>query len=134
GDDLVSVLPGVLAVGVAKGLPANDFEVFAELVLQLMLPLKREVRRSDDQGTSNKAPGLQLLEQQASHDGLASARVVGQEKADSWKLQKVVVDRLELVGERIDSGNGEREERVVLVGQPETMGLDAQPEQGRVPI
>ena len=114
--------------------PANDLEVLAELVLQLALPLKREVRRSDDQGASNEAPGLQLLEQQPRHDRLAGPRVVGQEEADAWKLQEVVVDRLELVGEGIDAGNREREERVVFVGQPKTMGLDAQTEQGRVTI
>ena len=133
-DDLVAVLPGVLAVGVAQGLPADDLEALAELVLQLPLPLEREVRRSDDQRAPDQAPGLQLLEQQPRHDRLAGARVVGQEEADSGQLEEVVVDRLELVGEGIDAGDREREERVVFVGQPEPMGLDAQAEQGRVAI
>ena len=45
-DDLVAVLPGVLAVVRAQDVAADDLEVLAELVLQFPLPLKREVRRA----------------------------------------------------------------------------------------
>ena len=44
-------------------------------------------------------------------------------------LQEVVVDRLELVRQRIDAGDGEREVRVVLVGEAEPVGLDAEAEE-----
>src|SRR5208337_517535 len=57
----------------------------------------------------------------------------------NWRLipspaASVAASTFELVWDGIDAGNREREERVVFVGQPETMGLDAQTEQGRVPI
>ena len=39
-------------------------------------------------------------------------------------LQEVVVDRLELVRQRIDAGDGEREVGVVLVGQAQPQGFD----------
>ena len=45
------------------------------------------------------------------------------------RLQEVAVDRLKLVRQRIDAGDREREEGIVLVGQPQPMGLDAQAEQ-----
>ena len=49
-------------------------------------------------------------------------------------LQEVVVDRLELVRQRVDAGDGEREVGVVLVGQAEPLGLDAEAEAARVAV
>ena len=72
--------------------------------------------------------GLQFLEQQPGHDRLAGPGVVGQEEADARQLEEVVVDRFELVRQRIDAGDGEREIGVVFVGQAEPVGLDADSE------
>ena len=49
-------------------------------------------------------------------------------------LQEVVVDRLELVRQRVDAGDGEREVGVVLVGEAEAHGLDAEAEARRVAV
>ena len=76
----------------------------------------------------HQAADLQLLEQQPGHDRLAGAGVVGQQEADARQLEEVVVDRLELVGQRIDAGDGEGEVGIVLVGQAQAHGLDAQAE------
>ena len=127
-DDLVVVLPGVLAVVGAEDVAADDLEVLAELVLHLALPLEREVGRRDDERALDQPAGLQLLEQQPGHDGFAGAGVVGQEEADARELEEVVVDRFELMGQRINAGDGEREVRVVLVGEPEPVRLDAEAE------
>ena len=43
------------------------------------------------------ATGDQLFDEQARHDRLAGARVVGEEESDSGEAQEVVVNRLELV-------------------------------------
>ena len=48
---------------------------------------------------------------------LPAPGIVGQQEADARQLEEVVVDRLELVRQRIDAGDGEREVGVVLVGQ-----------------
>ena len=128
-DDLVAFLPGVLAVVGPEDVAADDFEVLAELVLQLALPLKGEVGGRDDEGALHESPGLQLLEQQPGHDGLPGPGVVGQEEADSRELEEVVVDRFELVGERVDAGDGEGEVGVVFVGEAEPVGLDADSEE-----
>ena len=77
---------------------------------------------------------LQFLEQQPRHDRLARAGVVGQEEADARQLEEVVVDGLELVRQRIDPGDREREVGVVLVGEPEPLGLDAEPEENGVAV
>ena len=68
------------------------------------------------------------LSSKPGHDRLAGAGVVGEQEADARQLQEVVVDRLELVRQRIDAGDREREVRVVLVGQAEARGLDAEAE------
>ena len=49
GDDLVPLLPGVLAVVGAQHVAADDLELLAELVLQLALPLEGQVGRRDDE-------------------------------------------------------------------------------------
>ena len=79
----------------------------------------------------DQAADLQFLEEQAGHDRLAGAGVVGQQEADARQLEEVVVDGLKLVRQRIDAGDGEREVGVVLVGQPEPQGLDAEAEAAR---
>ncbi len=113
---------------------ANDLEALPELVLQLPLPLEAEVGRSDDQDALDETPDLQLLDEEPRHDGLPRARVVGQQEPDTWDPQEVVVDRLQLVRQRIDAGDGEAEVGVVLVGEAEAHGLDAEAETGRVAI
>ena len=45
-DDLVALLPRVLAVVGPEHVAANDVELFAKLVGQFSLPLEREVRRA----------------------------------------------------------------------------------------
>src|SRR5438128_11519072 len=45
------------------------------------------------------------------------------------QAQEVIVDRFELVRQRIDARDGEGEERIVFVGQPEAVGRAAETEQ-----
>ena len=118
----------------AQHVAADHVELLAELVLHLALPLEREVGRRDDQRARDEAADLQLLEEQARHDRLAGAGIVGEQEADARQLQEVVVDGLELVRQRIDAGDREREVRVVLVGEAKARGLDAEPEAQAVAI
>ena len=128
GDDLVFVLPGIGAVVGAEDVAADDLEVLAELVLHFALPLEGEAGRRDDEGAFDQAANLQLLDEQAGHDGLAGARVVRQQEADAGQAEEVVVNGFELVRERVNASDGEREVGVVLEGQPEAHRFDAEPE------
>ncbi len=49
-------------------------------------------------------------------------------------LQQVVVDGFKLMRQRVDAGDGQREVGVVLVGQSQPHGLDAQAEPRGVPV
>ncbi len=127
-NDLVLLLPRVRAVVGAEYVAANHLEVLAEAVFHFPLPLEGEIRRGDDERPLDQPPDLQFLVQQPGHDGLACARIVGQEEANPGHLQEVVVDRLKLVGQRIDAGDGQREVGIVFVGQRQPHGFDAQAE------
>ncbi len=78
--------------------------------------------------------GDQFLDQQAGHDGLAGAGVVGQQKAQRLARQHGLVDRGDLVRQGIDDGGVHRQDRVEQVGQPNAMGLRHQAEKGAVAV
>ena len=59
---------------------------------------------------------------------LPAPGIVRQQEPDARHLQEVVVDRLKLVRQRIDTGDGQREVGIVLVGQPQPGSLDADAE------
>ncbi len=72
--------------------------------------------RSDDQNPLYEAARLHLLQNEARHDRLPRTGVVGDQEAKLRLLQRVVVDRLDLVRQRIDLRDADREHRVELVG------------------
>ena len=110
----------------------EDDELCAELLLQLPLPLKGQVGRTDDEDPFGQAPQLQLAEEEARHDGLAGPGVVGQEEPHPGELQEVVVDGFELVRQRVYPGDGETEVGIELVGDAQGVGLKAQAQEGAV--
>ena len=122
--------PLVDAELVADVAALEDEELLVELLLQLALPLEGEVGRADDQDALGQAAELQLADEQAGHDRLAGAGVVGQQEADAGELQQVVVDGLELVRQRIDARDREAEVGIELVGDAERVGLEAEAEEG----
>ena len=82
----------------------------------------------------DESADLQLLEEQARHDGLTCAGIVGKQEPNARQAHEVVVDGLKLVRQRIDAGDRERKIRVVLVGEPKPSGLNAEAETRRVAV
>jgi hypothetical protein len=96
---------GVLQQGFTAKLDAQvghrgGRETSHRLLSTLPLPLEAQVGRGDDQDPFGQPAELQLPNQEAGHDGLAGASVVGQREAHAGQLQEVVVDRFKLVGQR----------------------------------
>lgn len=83
--------------------PLQDQKLLVEFLLQLPLPLECEIGGSDDQDSLGQAAHLELPDEQSRHDRLAGAGVVGEQEADAGELEEVVVDRLELVRERVNT-------------------------------
>ena len=62
-------------------LAAQDVEREVELVRQLVLPLLDQTAGRDDQAAFQAAPDQELLDEEAGHDRLAGARIVGQQES-----------------------------------------------------
>ena len=109
-------------------------ERLVELLLQFPLPLEREIRRGDDQDAFGKAPQLQLAEQQTGHDRLACPSIVSQQESHARQLQQVVVNRLQLVRQRVDARDRQPEIRIEFPRESERVGLKSQSEQLSVAV
>jgi hypothetical protein len=103
-----------------------------ENLLDLALPLKGQVGRTDDEEAFHQAPEFQLTDEQSSHNGLAGTCIIGQEEAHAGEFEQVIIDRFKLVWQWIDAGDGEPEIRVKLVGDPEHVGLEPQAQEATV--
>ena len=69
-------------------------------------------------------PQLELLDQQAGHDCLAGTWIVRRQETQPGLGQHSLVDRLDLVGQRADAGEADRELSVVRVREPDAGRLD----------
>ena len=94
--------------------------------------MEGEIGRAHDQDALGEAAKLKLAEQQAGHDGLAGASVVGEQEADAGEFQQVVVNGFELMRQRIDAGDRKAEVGIELVG--DTEGVSLKPEAQQVAI
>ena len=94
-----------------------------ELLVQLVLPLDGQRRGAQDEHPVGDRPQPQLLDQQAGHDRLAGARVIGEHEPQPRLGQHVPVDRGDLVRQAADPGQADREVRIVGVGERDPVGL-----------
>ena len=101
----------------------HDLEVQPELLPQLVLPLLDQAARGDDQAPGDVAAEHQLADQQARHDRLAGAGIVGEEEPQRLLLEEPVVDRVDLVGVRLDVRGVDRCERIREVRPLHPTGL-----------
>jgi len=133
-DDLAVLLPLIDAELLTDRIAADDEELFLELLAQLALPLEGEIRRTDNEHALRQPAQLQLAQQEARHDRLPRAGVVCEQESNARQLEQVVVHRLELVRQRVDARNREREVRVELVRDAERVGLQAQLDERAVAV
>lgn len=112
----------------AKDVSSNDLEIFAKLISELALPLKRKVRWRHDQDAADETSDLQFLDQQARHDRLPGPGIVGEQKTDARQTEEVLVNRLELMRKRIDTCYRETEVGIVFIGETQPHRLDSETE------
>ncbi len=126
GDAPIGLGPGVAPeVGLEHAL-IDDPEILRELLGELLLPLTSDQGRDHDEDAVGETAKAQLLEQQTGHDGLAGTGVVSEQEAHQRRLQHIAIDRVELVRQRCDGRDIDREVRVVLVGETDAERLDGQ--------
>ena len=124
-------------VAAARGLDhllGEDLEVEAELLPQLVLPLLDQAAGRDDQAALDVAADHQLLAEEPRHDRLAGARVVSQQVAQRLAREHLAVDRIDLVGQRIEVRGLHGQERIKQVGERDPLGLRHETEQRAVRI
>jgi len=123
GDGAVGAPPRLVAEVPLDAVGAQDVEFLVELVGELLAPLERERRGADDQHPVGHAAQAELLVEQAGHDGLAGARVVGEHESQPRLRQHVPVDGDDLVREAAHARHRDGEVRVVGEGEFDAVGL-----------
>ena len=132
-DTLVGHLPGAAAPG-RQGRPVHQVERLVELLGHLPLPLGSQVGRGDDKGAGDGSAQFEFFQQQAGHNRLAGAGVVGQQETQAGLAEHIVVDGFQLVGEGVNAGDADGELGVIRIGQANTGGFGGQTETGRVAV
>ena len=112
----------------------EDLEVQVEAAAQLVLPLLGQAAGADHEAALQVAAHDELLHQQAGHDRLARAGVVGQHKAQRLARQHRFVHGRDLVRQRLDVGGMDGQQRVEEVGQADALRLGHQAEEGAVAV
>ena len=97
----------------------DDVEGELEFAGELVLPLLDEAAGADDEAALEVAAGDEFLDEEAGHDGLAGAGVVGEQEAQGLAGEHGFVDGDDLVGEGIDEGGVDGEDGVEKVGEAE---------------
>jgi len=131
-DEQVLLKEGVAGVRGVDHRPGDDLEAQVELLAHLVLPLLDEHPRADDEAALHVAADHQLLDEQAGHDRLAGAGVVGEQKVQGLAWQHLLVHRRDLMRQRHDVGGADREQRVEEVGELDAARLAYQTEEGPV--
>ncbi|MDH6449558.1 hypothetical protein M2155_001966 [Streptomyces sp. SAI-119] len=106
------------AVGAAQpgaALGVDDRKVQAELLCEFVAPLQGEARRTDHHDAVGTPSQQQLLDDEASLDGLAEADVIGEEQVDTGGADRAG-DGFELVGLDGDAGAERRLEGLDVGG------------------
>ena len=112
----------------------QDVKGQLETPVEFVLPLFGQAARADDEAALQIAADDQLLDEQPRHDRLAGARVVGQQETQRLARQHRLVDRRDLVRERVDKGRVDGEHRVEQMRQADAMRFGHEPEQMAVAV
>jgi nitrite reductase/ring-hydroxylating ferredoxin subunit len=76
----------------------------------------------------------QFLDEQPRHDGLAGARIVGEQETQRLPRQHFAVNGGDLVGQRLDLGGTDGEIRIEKIGKPDAVGFGREPQQAAVGV
>ena len=134
GDDEVGLQEPVAGARGLELVVGEDLERQVEAAVELVLPLLGQAARADDQAALQVAAGDQLLDQQAGHDRLAGAGVVGEQEAQRLARQHRLVDGRDLVRQRLDDRGVDGQHRVEEVREADALRLGDEPEQRAVAV
>jgi hypothetical protein len=114
--------------------PRSRCELEAELLVKLVAPLLDEAARGDDHHPPDVGAHDQFADVEAGHDGLAGARVAGEDETQRLSRQQGLVDGRDLVRERLHVGRVDGHHGVEQKGQVEALGLACKLERRSVAV
>ena len=134
GNHQVCFQEPVARAGGLQLVGGEDLEWQVEALVEFVLPLLGEAPRTDHKAPLQIAAGDQLLDEEPSHDGLAGARIVGQEEAQRLARQHCVVDRRDLMRQRLDHRGVDRQDGIEQVCKPDAVRFGDEAEKRAVAI
>ena len=102
--------------------------------VEFVLPLLGEAAGADNQAALEIAARDQFPDEQPGHDGLAGARVVGEQEAQRLARQHGFIDRGDLVRQRIDHRGVHREHGVEQMREADALRFGDQAEERAVAV
>ncbi len=133
-DGQIGLSEGVAAAGSLKPVVRENLEGEVKTSVQLILPLLNEATWADDQAAVQVAADQQFLNEEAGHNGLAGAGVVGQQEAQWLARQHLAIDRGDLVWQRLNEGGMYSQQRIEEISQVDAVGLGNQSEQRPIAV
>ncbi len=127
-DDQAIALVADERVASASVPARHDLERQVKERPQLALPVRDEPRRGDDEHPPDGAARQELADEQAAHDRLARAGVVGEQEADPGQREQPLVDGDPLVRQGLDERDLPSERRVEEMSVRQTLGLGDGPD------
>ena len=134
GDDKVVFEEPVAGAGGFELVVGEDLEGQLESPEELILPLFGERAGADDEAALEVAAGDQLFDEQAGHDGLAGAGIVGKEEAQRRPGQHGFVDGGDLVGERLDVRGMHGQQGVKEMSEADALGFGSEAEESAITV
>ncbi len=128
GDGEVVLEEPVAGTGGFELVVGEDLEGKVKAPVEFVLPLLGEAAGADNQAALEITARDQLLDEEPGHDRLAGARVVGEQEAQGLARQHRLVDRGDLVGQRLHEGGVDREQRIEQVGEADAVGFSNEAE------
>ena len=117
-----------------KRLAGVDDEGKLKPAVQFVLPLLGQAPGAHHQTAFEVTPDDHLLHEKTRHDGLAAAWIVGEKEAEGLARQHRLVDRRDLVGERLDQRRMDRQQGIEEVGEADALGLGDKAEERTVGV
>ncbi len=102
GDDEVGFEEPIAGPRCLQLIVREYLEGEVEAPEEFVLPLLCEAARANDEAALQVAAGDEFLNEQAGHDGLACAGIVGEQEAERLARQHALVDGGDLVREGLD--------------------------------
>jgi hypothetical protein len=134
GDDEVVLQEPVAGAGGFELIVGENLEGELEAVEELVLPLVGEAARADHKAALKVAARDELLHEQAGHDGLAGARIVGQQETQGLARQHLLVDGGNLVRQGHHQRGMNGEHRIEEVREADAVRLGDETEEMAVTV